>query len=200
MKRIFAAAAILAMTSTGAGATDLSDPFRAPSFRPAPFAGPYAGVQFGGAVEATSVDGLSGLSVGSKGIYGGLTLGYDVPLGTYWMAGLYMSGTYNDIGAHVDEASIDQKWSAKFGGRVGRVFGDTLIYVPLAYTADWMDVSAVNASEYVSGVYSGLGVEHAIGRWSIGFETGAKWSGFEAEGVDADRRSLSAEVTLRRRF
>jgi hypothetical protein len=206
MKRVSIAIAALSL-ATSAHAADLgSDPFRSPEFKPVAFTGLYIGAELGGDIGSTSVDALDGLSVASKGAHGGLLMGYDSPISANWIVGLYASGDYNDIGSHFGEASIDQKWTAKLGGRVGRTFGgETLVYVPVAYTMDWQDMSVIDGSKFVSGVYSGVGVERSIANgWTLGLEAGAKWSGmnFSYDGVstDANQVSMSAQVSLRKHF
>lgn len=202
MKRTFAAAAIVALSASGALGADLgADPFRSPAFKAVPFAGAYAGVQFGGDVESMSVDGADGLALGARGVHAGVTIGYDTNLGSTWVAGVYASGNYNDIGVHYGEASIEQRWTAKLGGRIGPRIENTLFYVPVAYTMDWQSMSVVDGDDFVGGVFTGLGVEHQFSNgWSLGVEAGVKFVDQDIENVGVDRRSMSAELTLRRRF
>jgi hypothetical protein len=202
MTRKFSIAALLLAASSGAvHAADLGsvDQFRTAIGRLL-WSGPYVGGQLGGAIETTDL-GDTGLAFGSKGVYGGLTAGYDIPLGSNFIGGVYGSINANDVGGTASGMAIDQRWTGKAGVRVGKASDSTLFYVPVAYTADWQSFSGVNASDYVPGVYTGLGVEQQFaGGWSMGLEAGGKWSGQTLGSIDTSRQAISAEMTFRRHF
>jgi hypothetical protein len=202
MTRKFAIAAILLAASSGAAhAADLGSIEQArTAIGRLLWSGPYVGGQIGGAIETTDL-GDTGLAFGSKGVYGGLTAGYDISLGGSFIGGVYGSINANDIGASFGGMTIDQRWTGKAGVRVGKASDSTLFYAPVAYTADWQHFSGVNASDYAPGVYTGLGVEQQFaGGWSMGLEAGGKWSGQTIGAIDTTRQSLSAELTFRKHF
>lgn len=202
MTRKFAIAAILLAASSGAAhAADLGSIEQArTAIGRLLWSGPYVGGQIGGAIETTDL-GDTGLAFGSKGVYGGLTAGYDIPLGFNFIGGVYGSINANDIGGSTSGLSIDQRWTGKAGVRVGKASDSTLFYIPVAYVMDWQHSIGVSASDYAPGVYTGLGVEQQFaGEWSMGLEAGGKWSGQTIGSIDTTRQTISAELTFRKHF
>jgi hypothetical protein len=197
--------AIVALTAfaASASAADFNAPNSSPMTDGNPlWSGPYVSGFVGGEVQSIT-QGNTDVGVGPKGVSGGLRAGYDWTLPGGFLAGGFISGAMSGVSANLgDGVALDELHRFEIGGRVGKTFGSTLIYMPISYAVSSVRIDAYNVTKDLDGFRFGAGIERQLGdRWSIGIEAGrTSLSNASFDGRTTDALGVDGRLTLTKRF
>jgi outer membrane immunogenic protein len=214
MKRMVAGFALALALSAGTAVADGMDKKAGTSCcTAAKWTGLYigAGVGAGAVVHDLSVFGLSFDGIGGEGIFGTVTVGYDMQINSRLVAGLFADYDFSDISTTLSaggfSASADHKHSWSVGGRLGILTAPTTLwYGTVGYTQAKFEINSTLGAVPVpdfSGYFVGGGVESQLGGgWAVRGEY--RFSQFDSETiagfVDVEPSMHTARVSLTYKF
>lgn len=170
-----------------------------------------AGVGAGAVVHDLSLGGFNFDGVGGEGIFGTVTVGYDVQINSRLVAGLFADYDFSGISTELSgggfSASADHKYSWAIGGRLGFLTNPgTLWYGTVGYTQAEFEIDSTGGGIPVptfQGYFVGAGVESQLGGgWALRGEY--RFSQYESENiagfVDVEPSMHTVRVSLTYKF
>jgi outer membrane immunogenic protein len=178
MKKIWLAASIVALTSSGAIAADVFEKGSTKDgdlagVRVQNWSGVYVGAQFGaGHTVIGAEEGQGGISL--DGPLGGIRAGIDIARGSF-LIGAYGEYNWSDEAIEIGGLTLlqqDHDWAAM--ARLGIIHGNTLFYGAGGYTV--VSYSSGPSSVDVDGWKAAVGIEHALApNLTLGLEASRSW-------------------------